>query len=249
MTNEIKIGAITAFENGVRVNLLRMDGLPAPETFLSAQELQKYASFKIEKRRRDWLGGRYAAKTLLKETLALEIPLSAIEISYDISGRPVWQDGGSPHLLSITHSGPFSAAACGAAGTDFIGIDLEKAESRIDAWYKDYFHKSELKLDGEAASQLDSQNAKQTPSPADQPSSCPAVQLPAALATRLWTQKEALLKALGIGLAADPLDINLAGSVPQFSRTALKRYEELGKPPFKMDTFEPEPGWYLTVVS
>lgn len=226
MPDEILIGTITGLGNGVRVNLLRSSSVPAPETFLSHKETEKFASFKIEKRRRDWLGGRYAAKTLLKGSLNPETPLSAIEISYDTTGRPVWAGGRPPRLISITHSGPFCAAACGGEKTTFLGIDLEKAEPRAEAWYKDYFHKNELSLATNHYSLITIQ-----------------------LATRLWTQKEALLKALGLGLKADPLDINLAGDMPQFSRAALKRYEELGSPAFSMATFLPEAGWYLSIVS
>jgi phosphopantetheinyl transferase len=166
-----------------------------------------------------------------------------------VRGKPV------SILLSITHSGPFCAAACGAAGTAFLGIDIEIAEPRVKAWYDDYFHKSELeeRLGGWAARQLGSQKpsspAAQQFAPAAQPPSRPAAQqFSAAHATRLWTQKEALLKALGIGLQADLLDINLTGDAPRFSRAALKRYEELGSPPFSLTTFEPEPGWYLSIV-
>ena len=218
MPIEIKTDSVTALKNGVRVNLIQADKVPAPESFLSGPELEKLSSFKIEKRRRDWLGGRYAAKTLLKKSLDLEIPLSDIEISYDSFGRPVWAGGEIPRLLSITHSGPFCAAASGPAGTAFLGIDLEKTEPRAGAWYEDYFHKNELPVrDMDAA-------------------------------TRIWTQKEALLKALGLGLKADLLDINLAGDAPEFSRAALKRYEEMGEPPFSMATFAPEPDWYLSLA-
>jgi len=201
-------------KNGLQLALIRMDEIPAPGPFLSAGELEKLATLKIEKRRHDWLGGRYAAKTLIKEILAPTTDLAAIEISYDSFGRPVWND----RLLSITHSGPFCAAACGPAETKFLGIDLEKAETRASAWYEDYFHKSELT----------SHNQE--------------------LATRLWTQKEALLKALGLGLKADLLDINLSGDKPGFSRTALARYIELGSPAFALRTLTPEPGYYLSVV-
>ncbi|HBB65981.1 MAG: hypothetical protein A2X28_03220 [Elusimicrobia bacterium GWA2_56_46] len=257
MPDEIRIGSITGLGNGVRVSLLRSDTVPSPETFLSIPELEKLASFKIEKRRRDWLGGRYAAKTLLKESLNQETPLTAMEISYDSFGRPVWTGGGgTQRLLSITHSGPFCAAACGPEGTKFLGIDLEKAEPRAEAWYKDYFHKSELSVSAPHPSSL--------------------IPHPYTLATRLWTQKESLLKALGLGLKADLLDIDLTeGGRPKLTRAALERYEELGSPAFSMETFiiqenltaqrsqptfsaekegwhlcpfEPEPGWYLSIV-
>jgi len=246
MTIEIKIGTIVILENELRLTLIRADQVPAPETFLSAGELAKLASLKMEKRKRDWLGGRYAAKTLLKESLALKIQLSAIEISYDPFGRPVWTD----RLISITHSGPFCAAACGASGTKFLGIDLEKTEPRATAWYEDYFHKSELagQLGGEVAGRRGSRNAEPLSFPAVQPPSCPAVKLPCALATRLWTQKEALLKALGLGLKADLLDINLSGSKPEFSRLALARYNELANPPFTLNTLTPEPAYYLSTA-
>jgi 4'-phosphopantetheinyl transferase len=210
----MKTNTITSLENGLRVALIRVDEIPAAGTFLSVGELEKLAALKIEKRRRDWLGGRYAAKTLIKEILAPKTGLSEIEITYDPFGRPVWND----RLLSITHSGPFCAAACGSPETKFLGIDLEKAEPRADAWYEDYFHKGELA----------SHNQE--------------------LATLLWTRKEALFKALGLGLKADLLDINLSGDKPEFARTALARYIELGSPAFTLNTLAPELGYYLSTV-
>ena len=225
MTITMKKGVTAKFESGLRLHLIAADEVPAPETFLSDSELERSASFKAEKRRRDWLGGRYAAKTLIREGLPPGTPLSGIKIAHDAFGRPVRHDcKGRTQLISITHSGPFCAAACAEEGAVFIGIDLERAEPRTAAWYKDYFHKGEL--------------------PAQRHDALP----PYVLATRLWTQKEALLKALGLGLKADLLDIYLGGEKPGFSRSAAARYEELGRPPFRLHTLEYGPDYILAMA-
>ena len=216
------------------MRLVRAADAPAPATFLSDQELAKFSSFKIEKRRRDWLGGRYAAKLLIKDNLVPEAQLSNIEIGYDPLGRPVWLNGKRPRLISITHSGPFCAAACGGEKTIFLGIDLEKAEPRAGAWYQDYFHKTEL-ASGAAVTM-------------SEPPSSHLISHRCLLATRLWTQKEALLKALGLGLKADPLDINLSGETPEFLRAADARYGELGRPLFTLRTLEHGPDYCLSLV-
>jgi 4'-phosphopantetheinyl transferase len=203
-----------SLEDGLKIKLILANAVPAPKTFLSPRELEKLASFKIEKRRRDWLGGRYAAKTLLRDRAAAGKALGEIEITYDACGRPEW--AGKP--LSISHSGPYCAAACGPEAMKFLGMDIEKAEPRAAAWYADYFHKSEL------------------PSPDMNQ------------ATRLWTIKEALLKALGLGLKADPLDIHLSGETPEFSRAALARHKEMGSPGFKLTTFGLGKDYFLSLA-
>ena len=68
------------------------------------------------------------------------------------------------------------------------------------------------------------------------------------LATRRWTEKEALLKALGLGLQADPLDIKIGKDI-QFSNKALKRYQELGRPGYLLETSRLDPGYYLSTVA
>lgn len=235
MTTTIRTEPALNLENGLRLRLISAEGTPAPATFLTGRELETLASFKIEKRRRDWLGGRYAAKLLIKETFSRDTELSGIEISYDPFGRPrAWfgetgeKEPARSRLLSITHSGPFCAAACAGEDAVFLGIDLEKIEPRAAAWYRDYFHADELA--GKRGSET------------------PAAQPLCSLATRLWTQKEALLKALGLGLKADPLDIYLAGETPEFSRTAAARYEELGRPSFTIRTFDHGQDYRLSVV-
>ena len=184
---------------GARVKFLEVEGLEAGSS-LSPSEAALYASFRMEKRRKEWLAGRLAAKTLLAEADGNE-KLDAYEIIQDAFGRPFC--GG--RLLTISHSNGWAMAALKQGEACFLGADLERTEPRHPAWYRDYFHKSEL--------------------PEPEPSA----------ATRLWTIKEALMKALGLGLMADPLDIRVGEKIKLGGRM-LERYKELGSPAYSLET-------------
>lgn len=197
-------------KTGVSVKFLRVAGLEAGGA-LSPAEALRYAAFRMEKRRSEWLAGRLAAKTLLAETGAPGA-LAALEVGMDSLGRP--SCGGN--LLSISHSNGWALAAF-KPGSAFLGADLEKIEERHPAWYRDYFHPSEL--------------SAQDPSEA----------------TRLWTIKEALMKALGLGLTADPLTIKAGEKIELFGK-ALERYKELGSPAFSVET-RPFPEGFWTAIA
>lgn len=109
------------------------------------------------------------------------------------------------------------ALAAVKPGSGFLGADLEKIEERHPAWYSDYFHPSEL--------------------PKPDPSE----------GTRLWAVKEALMKALGLGLMADPMDIRVTDKVV-FTGKTLERYRELGSPVFAVET-RPFPDGFWTAVA
>lgn len=197
-------------KTGVNVKFLRVEGLEAGVA-LSPAEALRHAAFRMEKRRSEWLAGRLAAKNLLAETGMAEA-LSSLEIGMDSLGRPACGN----NLLSISHSNGWALAAF-KPGSAFLGADLEKIEERHPAWYRDYFHSSEL--------------------PAPDPSE----------ATRLWTIKEALMKALGLGLTADPLTIKAGGKIELYGK-ALERYKELGTPAFAVET-RPFPEGFWTAVA
>ncbi|OGR68966.1 MAG: hypothetical protein A2081_02940 [Elusimicrobia bacterium GWC2_61_19] len=197
-------------ESGARVHFVKVEGLE-PGDALSPGEAARYSTFRMEKRRREWLAGRLAAKTLLAG--AGGAPRAGFEIDSDSLGRPCC----GAALLSISHSNGWALAAL-KPGSSFLGADLEKIEDRHPAWYADYFHPSELK----------------TPDPSE--------------GTRLWAIKEALLKALGLGLMADPLDIETAGGI-KFSGKALERYKEMGSPPFTVETRAYPAGFWTALAA
>jgi 4'-phosphopantetheinyl transferase len=182
-----------------------------PGAALSAREAEAYASFRIEKRRSEWLGGRLASKALAAMDGTTDLAL--LEIQSDLLGRPSCRG----QLLSISHSNGWAVAAA-KPGSAFLGVDLEKVEDRHPAWYTDYFHPTEL--------------AKPDPSEG----------------TRLWAIKEAAMKALGLGLMADPMDIRTAGEIKFFGKT-LERYREMGSPPFAVETRPFPEGFWTAVVA
>ncbi len=194
---------------GTRTMFLEVQGL-VPGGALSPAEALRYAAFRMEKRRSEWLAGRLAAKRLL--AAGGEDPAS-LEIGMDRYGRPCCGD----RLVSISHSNGWALAAW-QPGSAFLGADLEKVEPRHPAWYRDYFSPAEL--------------------PAPDPSA----------ATRLWALKEAMMKALGLGLMADPLDIRAEGEI-RLSGRALARYEEMGRPPFAAETRQFPEGFWAAVVA
>ena len=51
-----------------------------------------------------------------------------------------------------------------------------------------------------------------------------------------------------LGLQADPLDIKIGKDI-QFSNKALKRYQELGRPGYLLETSRLDPGYYLSTVA
>jgi 4'-phosphopantetheinyl transferase len=199
-------------KTGVSVKFLRVEGLEAGEA-LSPAEALRLSAFRMEKRRSEWLAGRLAAKKLLSEA-GIPGPLSSLEIGMDSLGRPCCGES----LLSISHSNGWAMAAF-KPGSVFLGADLEKIEERHPAWYRDYFHLSEL--------------------PAHDPSE----------GTRLWTLKEALMKALGLGLTADPLTIKEAGGKMELYGKALERYKELGSPAFSVETRRFPDGFWTAVAA
>ncbi|MDA8242976.1 MAG: 4'-phosphopantetheinyl transferase superfamily protein [Elusimicrobia bacterium] len=194
---------------GASVLYLPVEG-QVPGGALSDRESAVYAAFRLEKRRREWLAGRLAAKALLSADGPAP---AACDIGMDKFGRPCCGQA----LVSISHSNGWALAAV-KPGSQFLGADLEKIEERHPAWYSDYFHPAEL--------------ASRDPSEA----------------TRLWTVKEALLKALGLGLMADPLDIR-TGERVMLSGKALERYREMGSPRYSVETRNYPAGFWTAVAA
>ena len=68
-----------------------------------------------------------------------------------------------------------------------------------------------------------------------------------------WTRKEALLKALGLGLTVPAKSINAAGEKPVFFGKALERYKKLGSPDLRIMTAringKGKEGWFFSVAA
>lgn len=102
---------------------------------LTTTERATLAALVVERRRRDWLAGRVAAKRVLRATCRrggeVEPPYTAIEIQNDGDGAPRFAIDGRPDLgerldLSIAHShGAAVAAAADRFASGTVGVDVE----------------------------------------------------------------------------------------------------------------------------
>ncbi len=170
-----------------------LDGMP-PQGLLSPVEAEKFDSLKTEKRRRDWLLGRWTAKHLVRQVLnehGQPVSLNQLAIRNRDSGEPYLQILSNfekrdfPFTISISHS--YNCAVCAVTERPFwaIGTDLEKIETRGDSFTQDYFTNEEQQLVRQAMPEM-----RDT------------------LVTAVWSAKEAALKALHLGLRADTRAVN-----------------------------------------
>lgn len=165
--------------------------IPDDTDWLSPAELERYQSFRFDKRKQDWLAGRWAAKSLIFSFLKTENSLLMREIS--IGNHPA----GDPFVsvreeilhgsLSISHRGGKSAAAFTSIPNVSIGIDLEMIEEKSEGFIEDYFTEQETKGVMSFAK----------------------VRNRDLLASLLWSAKEAMLKAHQIGLRIDTRKMEL----------------------------------------
>ncbi len=120
------------------------------------------------------------------------------------SGQPVAEVAGMPGpAISITHGGGLAVAVARTVGR--VGVDLERIVPRHPAFAQDWFGANERALLGDAPEAL----------------------------TAGWTVKEAVLKALGTGMALSPLDVEVTLLTADRAEVSLhggagRRLAELG---------------------
>lgn len=162
--------------------------LPAlPEgAWLAPPERERLAALRVEKRRREWLLGRWTAKRLAQAVLAREghgpVELAALCVEPAPDGAPELAVRARPPRRlrpSISHSGGRALCALGPEGVT-VGADIEAVAARGEQFARDYFTAGERAL--VAAAPADGRDA---------------------LVTAIWSAKEAALKALRLGLTVD----------------------------------------------
>ncbi len=150
--------------------------------FLSGDEQKMLAGLRFEKRRREWLMGRWTAKKLLSAQLGCAP--GELSIEPEASGAPVvWRDGECvPGCLSISHRGDRAMAAWTDVEGLRIGADLERVGEIDPIWMADYLTEAEWGLLN------------------DQGPHWPFL---------VWSAKEAVLKAMRTGLRVDTRKIEV----------------------------------------
>ena len=201
----------------VQIQVVDLQKLPPSQQVLTQAEQAFYETLRVPKRRNEWLGGRFALKQLLSKNE--EVDFKAIEILASHESKPSLTVAGAAWngAFSITHSHGFAVAAIDREA-DFLGIDLEKIEHRIDAWKTGFFHPEELTGDGDE------------------------------FLTALWTQKEAVVKLLGTGLTLNSFDVRCIDGRVAFYGRALEIYQHLGAPKILLETSMLIPGFMFSVA-
>jgi len=169
----------------------RREELPSGLDWLSSEEQRHLARLQVEKRRSDWLLGRWTAKSALRASpwaVGLDPDPAELTVRQDADGAPeaLLRDRPLPLALSISHRGGWGLCAL-APEEMLVGCDLEIVEARSPVFLEDYFTSQE-----KAALRA-----------------TPAVERDR-IATLFWAAKESVLKALRVGLRADTRRIRVA---------------------------------------
>ncbi len=162
--------------------------VPAELDWLTPGERVRLGAFRFEKRRRDWLLGRWTAKIALLGITGLpDRDISRFEIASAPDGAPLPRLDGRPFLarLSLSHSNGRAFSTI-LRGTTALGCDIELVEPRSVGFVETYFTSSE------------SEHVERTdPRFRD------------LLVTMIWSAKESTLKALRTGLQADTRSVEV----------------------------------------
>jgi 4'-phosphopantetheinyl transferase len=184
-------------DHHVAVWMFRLDsvlGQAALET-LSASEDARAQRFARATDRQHWVSSRIHLRQILGWLTGQ--PPAAVSIEYDARGKPHLKPHLKPHAsarsveFSVSHSGVFGMVAVDRAQS--VGVDIEKVTTPWSV--------VEELLDSTMAP---SERAWVLASPD-----------PATAFARLWTRKEAVVKATGTGLLDDMRDVVVLGPSDQ----------------------------------
>ena len=190
--------------SGLHLAWVREEDLPPDTRWLSDAEREVLKGLKLDKRRTDWLLGRWAVRRALASCLAGDTAVGAdvwagdglgdVSVLADDDGRPRILGpaevlGHTPPAVSLSHSGGLGFSAVGP-GPTALGCDVEVVAPRSDAFVEDYFTAFEAQ-----AVALEAPSRR------------------AVAANLIWSAKESALKALGEGLRLDTrsVQVDVAG--------------------------------------
>lgn len=163
-------------------------GDAAVPAFLSPIERERLAGLRFPRRRKSWLLGRWAAKSLLQTVLPGVPALAEIQIENEAGGAPFAQVCGQPldGCLTVSHREDQALAAYTPHPGLRIGADMEIVPAESPDFLSDYLSLGELEI---------------------------VARLRAGERARwmilAWSAKEAVLKALRIGLRADTRSVEI----------------------------------------
>ena len=174
--------------NGIHYTIQDRHQLRSDLDWLTQGERARLDGFRFEKRRRDWLLGRWAAKTVLLEVTGLsQRDINRFEISSAPDGAPLpMLDGKRCRVqLSLSHSND-RAFATVSRSKNALGCDIELVEPRSAEFVDTYFTASE-------------RDYVERVEPGSRDS----------LVTLIWSAKESTLKALHTGLQVDTRSVEV----------------------------------------
>ncbi|GIK58731.1 MAG: 4'-phosphopantetheinyl transferase superfamily protein [Chloroflexi bacterium] len=159
--------------------------IPADD-YLTDAELARFQELKTDKRRTDWLLGRWTAKRLLQtviwETDGVTPPLDMITITNNVDGVPDYRLPITDHRFSISISHAHGRAFVAAVEKTHapIGVDMELIQPRLAGFAEEYFTLAEIAL---GYGLIGAERV--------------------VWETAVWSAKEAVLKALHLGLSVN----------------------------------------------
>lgn len=156
---------------------------------LSIDELERANKYHFEKDRNSYIITRAALRWILSRYL-LDSP-ALISIKYNTYGKPYLSNPAQSDLFfNVSHSGELALLAFTQSGP--IGVDVEKVDNKVnpDAISSNFFSTPEIMI----LNQQSGENRWST-------------------FYKLWTRKEALLKALGYGLIKDMNTVDISSDV------------------------------------
>ncbi|MGP8283785.1 MAG: SDR family NAD(P)-dependent oxidoreductase [Desulfomonilaceae bacterium] len=214
----VELKTVNSFPNRIFEEMSPVDELPdelekdseSAKLFVD-DDSTSYLANATPKRRKEWIAGRIIMRRALTRLLSnngnAQYKDKLVRILSDDLGKPTvsFSDDSDVEFAAVTvsHSnGLVMGSAVATKAFQGIGIDIEKVEKRSRGWGSDYFSDSEIELANGSEDR--------------------ARQL-----TRIWSLKEASLKALGVGLRYDLRDINVV-SLEKCGRARLEFQNEAG---------------------
>jgi len=184
-----------------------------PQHFLTKWERDYWSRLYVEKRSREWLLGRFAAKSVICSLLDFDTEKDCLErlcINRREDGSPVplW-DGDVLDNVCISISHRSGAAAAAASRGTGLGIDLESIEPRSNLFKEQFLTRREQEL--VSSNILDIGKESQS-----------------VMANLIWCAKESVLKALRLGLTVDTRKIECLPCTDLYTGPPLGNGPSLG---------------------